>query len=121
VTRFVEKPWGSEEVFAETDRYVGKILTVRAGHALSMQYHTVKDETMRVLEGKCELHVGHEPGSRELEVVEMVPGTSIRIRPGVVHRLVALSDVRIVEVSTPDLNDVVRLDDRYGREGTSAP
>lgn len=121
MTRSVEKPWGGEEIFAETDRYVGKILTVRAGQALSVQYHRVKDETMRVLDGRCELHVGRQPGSQELEVVEMVPGTSYRIRPGVVHRLVALTDVRIVEVSTPELNDVVRLDDRYGREGTSAP
>jgi mannose-6-phosphate isomerase-like protein (cupin superfamily) len=86
-----------------------------------MQYHTVKDETMRVLEGRCELHIGRQPGSQELEVVAMVPGTSYRIRPGVVHRLVALTDTRIVEVSTPELNDVVRLDDRYGREGTSTP
>ena len=107
MTRSVEKPWGGEEIFAETDRYVGKILTVRAGQALSVQYHRVKDETMRVLDGRCELHVGGRPGSQELEVVEMVPGTSYRIRPGVVHRLVALTDVRIVEVSTPELNDVV--------------
>ena len=121
MTRFVEKPWGGEEIFAETDRYVGKILTVRAGHALSVQYHNVKDETMRVLDGACELHVGCQPGSTDLEVVRLESGGSIRILPGVVHRLVALTDVRIVEVSTPELNDVVRLDDRYGREGTSAP
>lgn len=121
MTRFVEKPWGGEEIFAETDRYVGKILTVRAGHALSVQYHRVKDETMRVLDGSCELHLGRQPGSPELDVVRLEPGTSVRIQPGVVHRLVALTDVRLVEVSTPELNDVVRLDDRYGREGTSAP
>jgi len=121
VTRFVEKPWGGEEIFAETDRYVGKILTVKAGHALSVQYHVVKDETMRVLEGSCEIHIGREPGSTDLDVVRLAPGESVRIVPGVVHRLVALTDVRIVEVSTPDLDDVVRLDDRYGRRGTSAP
>ncbi len=121
MTRSVEKPWGGEEVFAETERYVGKILTVRAGHALSLQYHVRKDETMRVLSGTCELHVGRAPGSRELDVVALGPGSAVRIPPGTVHRLIAISDVRIVEVSTPELDDVVRLEDRYGREGTSAP
>lgn len=121
MTRHVDKPWGGEEIFAHTDRYVGKILTVRAGHALSVQYHVNKDETMRVLDGRCELHLGREPGSRELEVLTMEPGTAVHIRPGVIHRLVALTDVRILEVSTPELDDVVRLDDRYGRTGTSAP
>lgn len=121
MTRFIEKPWGGEEVFADTDHYVGKILTVRKGHALSLQYHLRKDETMRVLDGSCELHVGREPGSRELEVLQLSPGSTVRIRPGVVHRLAALTDVRIIEVSTPDLSDVVRLEDRYGRAGTSEP
>jgi len=121
VTRFVEKPWGGEEIFAETDRYVGKILTVRAGHALSLQYHEVKDETMRVLEGRCELHMGSRPGERELTTHVLGPGDVRHIAPGVLHRLVALTDVRLVEVSTPELGDVVRLDDRYGRTGTSAP
>jgi mannose-6-phosphate isomerase len=118
MTRFVEKPWGGEEVFAETDRYVGKILTVRAGHALSLQYHVSKDETMRVLEGSCEFHLGREPGSRDLDVAVLGPGDVRHIGPGTVHRMVALTDVRILEVSTPDLDDVVRLEDRYGRAGT---
>ncbi len=121
MTRSVEKPWGGEEIFAETDLYVGKILTVRAGHALSLQYHQRKDETMRVLDGSCELHAGREPGSRELEVLRLGAGDTVRIRPGVLHRLVAVTDVRIIEVSTPDLLDVVRLEDRYGRAGTSEP
>ncbi|MBZ5587983.1 MAG: cupin [Acidobacteriia bacterium] len=121
MTRFVEKPWGGEEIFAETDRYVGKILSIRAGHALSLQYHVRKDETMRVLEGSCELHAGSAPGSRALEVVLLSPGSTARIRSGVVHRVVALTDVRIIEVSTPEVADVVRLEDRYGREGTSKP
>jgi mannose-6-phosphate isomerase len=121
VTRFVEKPWGGEEIFAQTDRYVGKILTVRAGHALSLQYHEVKDETMRVLDGTGELHMGRQPGGRDLEVVAMMPGSVHHISPGVIHRLVAVTDIRILEVSTPELDDVVRLDDRYGRKGTSAP
>ena len=82
MTRHVDKPWGGEEIFAHTDRYVGKILTVRAGQALSVQYHVSKDETMRVLEGRCELHLGREPGSRELEVLTMEPGTMLHLSPG---------------------------------------
>jgi len=119
VTRWVDKPWGSEEIFAETERYVGKILTVRAGHALSLQYHVRKDETMRVLEGTCELHIGPAAGSAELEAVTLAPGDARRVRAGVLHRLVAISDVKILEVSTPEIDDVVRLEDRYGRTGTS--
>ena len=121
MSRRVDKPWGSEEIFAETDRYVGKILTVRRGHALSLQYHERKDETMRLLSGRCEFHVGSEPGSRELKTLELEPGATIHIRPGVLHRVVALTDVEILEVSTPDLDDVVRVEDRYGRAGTAAP
>jgi mannose-6-phosphate isomerase len=121
MTRFVEKPWGGEEVFAETERYVGKILTVRAGHALSLQYHQHKDETMRVLDGRCELHLGRAPGGSELVVHILREGESRRVEPGVLHRLVALTDVRVLEGSTPELDDVVRLEDRYGRVGTSAP
>ena len=121
MSRYVDKPWGGEEIFAETERYVGKILSVRAGHALSLQYHEVKDETMRVLDGRCELHIGRGPGARELESHVLGPGDARRIVPGVLHRLVALTDVRLVEVSTPELGDVVRLEDRYGRSGTSNP
>jgi mannose-6-phosphate isomerase-like protein (cupin superfamily) len=121
MSRRVDKPWGSEEIFAETDRYVGKILTVRQGHSLSLQYHERKDETMRLLSGRCEFHLGRGPGSRELETLVLEPGATIHIRPGVLHRVVALTDAEILEVSTPDLDDVVRLEDRYGRAGTSAP
>jgi mannose-6-phosphate isomerase-like protein (cupin superfamily) len=121
VSRQVPKPWGSEEIFAETDRYVAKVLTVRKGHALSLQYHERKDETMRLLSGRCEFHLGRDPGSRELETLELEPGATIRIRPGVLHRVVALTDIEILEVSTPDLDDVVRLEDRYGRAGTTDP
>jgi mannose-6-phosphate isomerase-like protein (cupin superfamily) len=121
VTRFVDKPWGGEEIFAETDRYAGKILTVRAGHALSLQYHRLKDETMRVLEGTCEMHIIERPGGEVVEVLTMSPGAVCHIRPGTIHRLVALTDVRVIEVSTPELDDVVRLEDRYGRRGSSAP
>lgn len=121
MSRHIVKPWGAEEIFAESARYAGKILTVRAGHALSLQYHVVKDETMRVLEGTCELHLGRAPGERKLDIVRLQPGDAVRIAPGVVHRLVAVTDVRLVEVSTTELDDVVRIEDRYGREGTSAP
>lgn len=114
MSRYVPKPWGREEVFAETPRYVGKILSVTAGHALSLQYHILKDETMRVLNGEMELHLGRGPSS-ELEVRHMRPGDTCRIEPGVVHRVVAITDVEILEVSTPELDDVVRLEDRYGR------
>ncbi len=121
MTRFVEKPWGGEEIFAETDRYAGKILTVRSGHALSLQYHRTKDETMRVLEGTCEIHIIEQAGSDKVEVRTMGPGTTCRVRPGMVHRLVAITDVKVIEVSSPELDDVVRLEDRYGRRGTTAP
>jgi mannose-6-phosphate isomerase len=121
VTRIVDKPWGGEEVFAETDRYVGKILTIRSGHALSLQYHEVKDETMRVLDGTCEIHISKHPDLAALEVRTLNPGDTVRLRPGTIHRLVAVTDTRIIEVSTPELDDVVRLEDRYGRQGTSAP
>ena len=121
MTRFVEKPWGGEEIFAHTERYVGKILTVRSGHALSLQYHEVKEETMRVLDGTCELHLGRSPHSDDLEIVIMHGGDTCHITPGTRHRLVALTDVRILEVSTPELGDVVRIEDRYGRAGTRSP
>jgi mannose-6-phosphate isomerase len=121
VTRHVAKPWGGEDIFAETERYAGKILTVRSGHALSLQYHEHKDETMHVLEGACELHLGREVGGLDVDVLVLRAGDTARIRPGIVHRLVAVSDVRLLEVSTPELDDVVRLEDRYGREGTTDP
>ncbi|MGE5234966.1 MAG: cupin domain-containing protein [Acidobacteriota bacterium] len=121
MTRTVDKPWGAEEIFAETDRYVGKILTVRAGHCLSLQYHETKDETMRVLEGRCELHIGKRPHGRECDIRVLGAGDAVRITPGMIHRIKALTDVRIVEVSTPELDDVVRLEDRYGRGGTCTP
>jgi mannose-6-phosphate isomerase len=121
VSRRVPKPWGEEEIFAETDRYVGKILTVLAGHSLSLQYHRVKDETMRVLDGRCEMTLGQLGVPDERETRVLGPGDTVHIAPGLVHRLLALTDVRIVEVSTADLDDVVRLEDRYGRAGTIAP
>ncbi|HXG75491.1 MAG TPA: cupin domain-containing protein [Gaiellaceae bacterium] len=117
--RRVEKPWGYELVWAEADAYVGKLLFVRAGESLSLQYHEVKDESWFVQEGRARLELGERDG--ELEEVEIAPGDAFRFRPGTVHRVTALEDLLVVEVSTPHLDDVVRLEDRYGREGTSAP
>jgi len=117
--RRVEKPWGWELVWAEAEAYVGKLLFVRAGHSLSLQYHEVKDESWLVHEGRATLELGAV--GQELEPLEIAPGAAFRFRPGTVHRVTALEDLLVVEVSTPHLDDVVRLEDRYGREGTSAP
>lgn len=117
--RRVEKPWGWELVWAETEEYVGKLLFVRAGHSLSLQYHEVKDESWLVQQGRASLELGEVGGT--LEATEIGPDDCFRYRPGTVHRVTALEDTLIVEVSTPHLDDVVRLEDRYGREGTSAP
>jgi mannose-6-phosphate isomerase len=118
--RRVEKPWGWELVWAEADQYVGKLLFIRAGEALSLQYHEVKDESWLVREGRARLELG-EVGGADLETAEIVADDAFRFRPGTVHRVTALEDTLIVEVSTPHLDDVIRVDDRYGREGTSAP
>ena len=107
----VEKPWGREIIWALTEKYVGKILEINAGHALSMQFHHVKDETIMVISGKMELLIDNE-------IVVLNEGDAKRIAPGVVHRMTALTDCRIAEVSTPELNDIVRLEDRYGRVNT---
>jgi mannose-6-phosphate isomerase-like protein (cupin superfamily) len=118
--RRVEKPWGWELVWAEAEAYVGKLLFVRAGQSLSLQYHEVKDESWYVLEGRARLELG-EVGQDALDVLEIVPGQAFRFRPGTVHRLTGIEDTRIIEVSTAHLADVVRLADSYGREGTSEP
>jgi mannose-6-phosphate isomerase-like protein (cupin superfamily) len=117
--RKVEKPWGWELVWAEAEDYVGKLLFVRAGESLSLQYHERKDESWLVQEGRARLELGGV-GS-ELETVEITPGDAFRFRPQTVHRVTAVEDTLVVEVSTNHLADVVRLEDRYGREGTSAP
>ncbi len=109
----VPKPWGHESIWARTDRYVGKILYVRAGESLSLQYHERKDETLRVLAGALTLEVGAPDEARRS--VRLGPGEAWHIPPGTRHRLVALADSEILEVSTPELEDVVRLEDRYGR------
>ena len=117
--RRVEKPWGWELVWAEAEDYVGKLLFVRAGESLSLQYHEVKDESWLVQEGRATLELGEVGGP--LETFEIVAGDAFRFRPHTVHRVTAIVDTLVVEVSTNHLTDVVRLEDRYGREGTSAP
>jgi mannose-6-phosphate isomerase len=116
--RRVSKPWGYEVVWAETDRYVGKILHIHAGQKLSRQYHVKKDETFLVETGEMDLEVGQ---GAELHTVRMRSRESFHCPPGTVHRMVAITDVDVIEVSTPELDDVVRLEDAYGREGTSEP
>jgi mannose-6-phosphate isomerase len=119
VTARVDKPWGHELIWARTDRYVGKVLHIRAGEALSLQYHRIKDETIMVLAGQLQLVYfaeGEEPRSRLLE-----PHQPFHVAPGLRHRMIAVTDVDVVEVSTPELDDVVRLEDRYGRQGTTTP
>jgi len=118
--RKVEKPWGYELVWAVTDRYVGKLLFVGAGHSLSLQFHREKDEAWLVQSGRAKLELG-ETGSGTLLEEVIGPGAAFHFAPGTVHRVTALEDTTIVEVSTPQLDDVVRLEDAYGREGTSAP
>ncbi|MEN8376843.1 MAG: cupin [Gemmatimonadota bacterium] len=109
----VEKPWGHELIWAVAPGYVGKVLVVRAGHALSLQYHEKKDETLHLLRGRVKLWVGSSQD--ELREVGLEVGESIRLVQGTLHRLEAVSDVEILEASTPELDDVVRVQDRYGR------
>jgi mannose-6-phosphate isomerase len=110
----VDKPWGHELIWALTDDYCGKILFVRAGEALSLQFHREKDESWLVHSGRAELEMG-EPGKKVPSQEVVGAGEAFRIRPGTVHRVKALEDTTIIEVSTPQIDDVVRLDDRYGR------
>jgi mannose-6-phosphate isomerase-like protein (cupin superfamily) len=116
----VDKPWGHELIWAQTERYVGKTLFLRAGESLSLQFHKVKDESWYVLEGRIELELG-APGEGVLASEVVGAGSSFRFPPGTVHRVRALEEATIIEVSTPQLDDVVRLEDAYGREGTSEP
>ena len=119
--RVVPKPWGHETIWASTDLYVGKILHIKAGHALSIQYHNAKDETVHLLSGEIIYRVQTGPGQDDLEDVRLRAGESFRITPHTVHQMEAVTDCDVLEASTAHLNDVVRLQDRYGREGTSQP
>jgi mannose-6-phosphate isomerase len=111
--RRIEKPWGYELIWAETDDYVGKILHVRAGEALSLQYHEVKDETLFLLSGKMLFRAG--PTEDALEELTFVSGDSFRVEPGMIHGMEAITDCDVLEASTAQLDDIVRLKDRYGR------
>jgi mannose-6-phosphate isomerase-like protein (cupin superfamily) len=111
--RRVEKPWGHELIWAETELYVGKILHVKAGEALSVQMHEKKDETLHLLSGQLILRVGRTPDA--LEPVPFQEGDSYRVRPGTIHMIEAVTDVDVLEASTAHLDDVVRFTDRYGR------
>ena len=119
-TRRVNKPWGWELIWAETDRYVGKVLFVRAGESLSLQFHRVKDEAWFVQSGRAKIELGDAGQAILAEEVVAAPAY-FRFTPGTVHRVTAVEDTTIVEVSTPQLDDVVRLEDKYGRAGTSQP
>ncbi|HUP46691.1 MAG TPA: cupin domain-containing protein [Thermoanaerobaculia bacterium] len=116
--RRVDKPWGYELIFARTDRYVGKILHVNKGETLSLQYHEMKDETLYVVHGELQLTVEYDGDRRELPLRK---GEAFHIPPRLIHRMLAVVDTDVAEVSTPELDDVVRLEDRYGRAGTNAP
>jgi mannose-6-phosphate isomerase len=118
--RRVDKPWGYELIWALTDRYCGKVLFVKAGHSLSLQFHREKDEAWLVQSGRAKLELG-DAGDSMLNEEIVSAGAAFHYTPGTVHRVTALDDTTILEVSTPDLEDVVRLEDAYGREGTSAP
>ena len=110
--KIVEKPWGYELIWAHTDRYVGKVLHIKKGESLSYQYHVVKDETIRLMSGAMDMDL--ETDGRKSSI-SLNPGDCLHIVPGMRHRMIAVEDCDVLEVSTPELDDVVRLDDRYGR------
>ena len=130
--RIVQKPWGHEVIWASSEHYVGKLLHIKAGQALSVQYHNQKDETIHLLRGRMIYRVNDnvtlDVGNRKRDIdlgslreFEMREGDSFRNTPGTVHQMEAITDCDVLEASTPHLDDVVRLKDKYGREGTSAP
>jgi mannose-6-phosphate isomerase-like protein (cupin superfamily) len=114
----VDKPWGYELRFAITERYLGKVIHVNRGEALSLQYHEMKDETLLVTKGVMDLELADGDGA--LKTHRLVPGDLVRIIPGRRHRMTAVEDCEFFEVSSPEIDDVVRLEDRYGRAGTTA-
>jgi len=114
----VTKPWGYELIFAKTGRYVGKMLHINRGESLSLQYHEMKEETLFVVHGELKLTVEYDGDRRDLA---LRAGQAFHIPPRLIHRMEAVEDTDVAEVSTPELDDVVRLEDRYGRAGTTAP
>ena len=117
--RYVPKPWGHELIWALTDRYCGKVIAIDAGRRLSLQRHERKDESVFVLSGRLHLHLEDDDGI--VQVIDLGPGESRHVPPGRIHRFEAREAVEVIEVSTPEIDDVERLEDDYGREGTSAP
>ena len=117
--RYVPKPWGSEQIWALTERYCGKIIRIDAGRRLSLQRHARKEESLIVLSGTLRLHLEDDDGT--VRTHDLGPGESAHVDVPRIHRFEALTDVELVEVSTPEIDDVERLEDDYGREGTSAP
>lgn len=115
----VEKPWGHELIWAHTDRYVGKILVIETGRRLSLQRHEIKDESILVMSGRLRLTLEGDDGVVRKE--ELGPGDHRRVRTGRIHRYEAIERCELIEVSTPELDDVIRLEDDFGREGTNAP
>jgi mannose-6-phosphate isomerase-like protein (cupin superfamily) len=111
--KVVPKPWGHEVIFAKTKDYVGKILVIKAGHKLSLQFHKVKEETIYLRSGEMRFVIEDDQG--QLEEVLLMPGESFHILPNRKHRMIAVQDCEVFEVSTPHLDDVVRLEDSYGR------
>jgi mannose-6-phosphate isomerase len=118
VTRRVDKPWGWELVWAETEQYVGKVLFVKAGESLSLQFHRVKDEAWYVQSGRAKVELG-DAGEAVLQEEVVAAPAFFHFTPGTVHRVTAIDDTTIIEVSTPQLDDIVRLEDNYGRQGTT--
>ena len=117
--RFIQKPWGHELIWAETDRYLGKVIVIETGRRLSLQYHERKEESVYVLTGRLRLHLEDEAG--ELQVADLGPGDNAHVPVRRRHRFEALERVELIEVSTAELDDVIRIEDDFGREGTSAP
>lgn len=112
IGKIVHKPWGHELIWAHTERYVGKILHINQGESLSYQYHRVKDETIHLLSGAMEMDL--ETNGVKAKI-SLKPGDCLHIIPGMKHRMIAVATCDVLEVSTPELDDVVRLEDRYGR------
>ncbi len=109
--RKIDKPWGYELIWAETNNYVGKILHIASGHKLSRQFHNIKEETFLVKEGEMNLEIGYPVE----QTIHMTSGMSFHCSPKTIHRMIAITDVDVIEVSTNHLDDVVRLEDAYGR------
>ena len=119
VDRRVPKPWGHELIWTQTERYVGKLIVIEAGKRLSLQKHVRKDESILVIAGRMVLSLENADGS--IEQIEMGPGDHRRVPTGRIHRFEAIELTELVEVSTPELDDVIRIEDDFGRQGTSAP